>query len=289
MSDSAHSTNHQQVDGIYVVNLDVRPERWAQFQAGAESWTEAFGPVPVRLSAVPGVELEGYGKPPWFRTRIKERRRKSWAGKAGCILSHRKAIGLAQGRGWGSVLIVEDDAFLTNEMVQAWASGVAGMVASLPPDWAAVYLYTADPIPPCRSVGEAGGIRLVEAMGAFGTVAYLLNGRIFGKLQATLPAEKGIWRWVARYKAIDLWFSRNLRRFGRVYVVAPSLVGHQVGPSDITVTPESEWTFNGLMEDLACTSNPTLFAIKKAMRSLEWVWQECVAFLRMNVKRLRGL
>jgi len=288
MSEDVHMAEVP-VAGIYVINLDARPERWELFQEGSDNWGTTFGKKPVRLSAVAGIELDGFGALPWFRDRIKERRRNSWAGKAGAILSHRKAIEYAHGQGWGNVLIVEDDAFITDEKVRVWNSGLSNMVASLPDDWAVVYLYTAQPFGPCCTVAEKESVRLIEAMGAFGCVAYLLNSRIFGKLLAELPEGKNIWPWVARHKAIDLWFSRHLRRFGRVYVVAPSLVGHQVGPSDITMTPESEWTFSGEMEGLACTQSTLLFSLKKALRNIEWIYQECLSFFRMQIKRVRGL
>lgn len=148
------------------------------------------------------------------------------------MLSHRNAIEHALKQGWGNVLIVEDDAFIADEKVQAWKSWLSSMVTSLPEDWAVVYLYTtANPITPCRVVSECNdeGSCLAEAVGAFGTVAYLLNGRVFEQVLAGLPVEKNIWPWVACYKAIDLWFFRNLRRFGKVYAIVSSLVGHQVG------------------------------------------------------------
>jgi glycosyltransferase involved in cell wall biosynthesis len=277
------------VDGIFVVNLDARTERWTQFQEGISSWLGAFGKTPVRFSAVSGVDLKGFDKAPWFRDRIKEQRKKSWAGKAGCILSHRNAIRHAHEQGWRNVLIVEDDAYLTDEMMRAWKSGLSDVVKSLPYDWATVYLYTANPITPCRIVDEKAGIRLIESMGAFGTVAYLVNGRIFGNILSRLPDENHIWSWVARHKAIDLWFSQNLRRFGKIFAVAPSLVNHRVGPSDITMTPESEWTFSGDMEDLVYTNSRRLYAVKKKIRDLKCRCHEVFSCLRALAKRLRGL
>lgn len=277
------------IDGILVVNLDIRPERWKLFEQGAVNWKSAFGVEPVRFSAVVGKELDGFGAPPWFRDRIKERRRNSWAGKAGCTLSHCKAIEFALGQGWDNVLLVEDDAFISDEKLQVWNSGLSEVVDALPGDWAVVYLYTANPIEPCRIMTEKEDVRVIEAMGAFGTVAYLLNGRFFKDLIDALPTEKTIWPWVARYKAVDRWFSRKLRRFGGVYAIAPSLVGHRVGSSDITMTPEAEWTFDGEMEGVAFTNSSVLFALKKWGRSVESIYEEVVSCLRMLIKRVRGL
>ncbi|NLX26366.1 MAG: hypothetical protein GXY61_10470 [Lentisphaerae bacterium] len=277
------------VDGILVVNLDSRPERWALFQESKDHWIKAFETSPQRFPAVAGISLDGYDKPPWFRARIKDRRRKSWAGKAGAILSHRNAIHHAKEQGWNCVLILEDDAFLTEEMADLWKVELESMVVNLPKDWAVVYFYSAKPFSPFRIVSDRIGARLIEAAGAFGCVAYLLNCRIYDRLLQELPTEKTIWPWVARYKAIDLWLSNNLRRFGRVYAVAPSLVGHRVGPSDITMTPESEWTFDGEMKGLAYTGNPVLFGLKKTGRSIEGIYQELISLFRLGIKRLRGL
>lgn len=277
------------IDGILVVNLDKRRDRWELFASGAESWSRAFGQTPQRISAVFGMELEGYNQAPWFRDRIKERRRKSWAGKAGAILSHRKAIQFAKDQGWGNVLILEDDSFLADEMADRWNTALSGMIDAVADDWAALYLYSAKPFAPCRVINRQDEMRLVEVMGAFGCVAYVVNGRVYDKLLQALPDENNIWQWVARYKAIDLWLSRNLRRYGRVLVFAPSPVGHQVGPSDITVTPESEWTFDGTMEGLVCENNPLLFVLKKGLRLTKCAWEEGVSFLRMLIKRRRGL
>lgn len=289
MSEDVRTTTGRLVEGVQVINLDARPERWALFLQGASNWERAFGHSVLRFAAVSGLELKGFNQLPWFRKRIKERRRKSWAGKAGCVLSHRNAIQHAQEQSWDNVLILEDDALLAPEMVQAWTEGLDALVAGLPKDWSAVYFYTANPITPCRVVAEMNGIRLIETMGAYGTVAYLVNGRIFKPLLDKLPTEKNIWPWVARYKAIDLWFSRSLRSYGKVYAFAPSLAGHQVGPSDITVTPESEWTFDGEMKGLVYTNNPILFVIKKRGRSIEWFYQEFISYLRMQLKKVRGL
>lgn len=275
--------------GIYVINLDARPERWDLFREGEENWKRAFGVTPLRLPAVFGVDLEGFDSPPWFRDRIKARRKNSWAGKAGCILSHRKAIQQAHEQGLASVLIVEDDAFITEEMAALWMQDLHERVASLPNDWAAIYLYTAKPFSPYRVVNAQGAPRIIETAGAFGCVAYIVNGRVFQKLLSALPEPRNVWPWVARYKAIDLWFSRNLRRFGKVYVISPSLIGHQIGPSDITMTPESEWTFDGELAGLTYTPNALLFSFKKSLRKIEWIHQESISFLRMQVKRVRGL
>lgn len=242
------------IDGILVVNLDQRPERWEQFLEDAGNWEAACGVAPERLSAVLGVELTGYDQSPWFRSRMKERRKQSWAGKAGCTLSHRAAIAQAHKNGWKTVLIVEDDATLSAEAAVGLKNILQESVPNLPADWVAIYGYTANPFGPFREVALQGEYRLIEMSGALGTVAYILNVERAAGLFRTLPEEQDIWKWVARHKAIDLWFSKNLSRFGKVYVITPSIVDHRVGPSDITVTPESECAGKGILEELISQS-----------------------------------
>ncbi len=277
------------IGGIYVISLDSRPERWNLFLEGLASWETAFGKRPERLSAVAGVSLLGYDEKPWFTGRISERRKKSWGGKAGCILSHRNAIQMAADQNWSHALIVEDDAFLADEMAQAWKHGLKQLVEALPDDWSAVYLCTTDPISPCRVAAEHQGIKLVEAGGAFGTVAYLLNGRVFEPLLEELPDEKTIWGWVARHKTIDRWFSRNLMRFGRVYAFAPSIVGHREGPSDITMTPEAKWEFDFTLKDIRFVRNGVYFLVLRVIRYVGNVLRNFFSVFRLLTKRLRGL
>lgn len=275
--------------GIYVINLNSRPERWKIFIEGVNPWKAAFDKTPERLSAVAGVHLPGYGRPPWFVDRISERRKKSWGGKAGAVLSHRQAIKKAFEQGWDSVLIVEDDAFLTEEMAQKWESGLKRLIEALPDDWSMVNFCTSKPILPCRTVAEYQGVKLVETAGAFGAVAYLLNGRVFRRILKELPDERSVWGWVARYKAIDLWFSRNLVRFGKVYLFAPSVAGHRVGPSDITMTPEAEWKFDFTLKDIQLVRSGLFFAVQKTIRRADNALRHFFSVFRLGIKRLRGL
>jgi glycosyl transferase, family 25 len=277
------------VAGIYVVNLDSRPERWDLFQAGLGPWQAAFGQLPQRFSAVAGIALPGFDGPGLFSRKSSEQRKRSWAGKAGCILSHRNVLRQAADLGLPNVLIAEDDAFLTREMVETWRVGLARLVASLPADWAAVYLCTTSAISPCRVAGEFGGIRLVETTGALGTVAYLVNGRTFSGLLRELPDERSIWRWVARHKTIDRWLSQNLVRFGRVYLFAPSIAGHQTGSSDTSMTQENDYLLDFTLKDLKYARDEKEFLVRKWARLRVNEVRRAVSLLRGIVKGVRGL
>ena len=92
------------VDAALVINLDHRTDRWDTIREHLKSL------VPEeklhRVSAVLGKKLDGYSDSHWFR---RTKRPETWAGRAGCSVSHRNAMRLAVDRGWNWVLIVEDD------------------------------------------------------------------------------------------------------------------------------------------------------------------------------------
>lgn len=278
------------IAGILVVNMPNRDVRWQTFLEYADNWNWAFGCVPERLEAVVGVNLPGYGKAPWFTKRLSEKRRRSWGGKAGCILSHRKAIATARERGWDNVLIVEDDAYLTRESAEVWRTSLSQTAASMEPGWAGLYLCTTTLFPPNRLIAEAQGYRLIETTGALGTVAYIISRSAFEPLLQMLPTEQTIWPWVAAHKTIDRWLSRTLFGIGPVYSFAPSLAGHRsVGMSDISMTAEDDCNLDFSLRDITLEGAQTSFARKKAARLLICRAAKKVAGVRRTTKFLRGL
>ena len=279
-----------QPEKVYVIDLDVRTDRRKAFQEQKALWQETFGCRPIRFSAVAGLELPGYGVEPWFRDRIKERRKRSWAGKAGCILSHRAVIQDAYRSDAKTVLIAEDDALLTREAAQIWAKTVSGWIGQLPEDWAAVYLCSCTPQQPVQVAARTEEVRLLEVSGASNTVAYLLNGRVFAALLAELPEQQSIWPWVARHKAIDRWYSRNLNRFGRIYVCSPSIVlQQQIGPSDIAVTTDSVELFDYEHRDIYLVAGKASFNLLYRLVQIKNRVGKWGSLMRLMVKRARGL
>jgi len=215
------------IDGVLVVNLDSRPERWQDVQAR----TAGFIPAEKlhRLPATLGATLPGFGVPPWFRGRQRD---KTWGGRAGCALSHRAAVAHARQQGWRTVLILEDDIELE--------PALADVLASLPQalqktDWDVCYLGFTDPVSPYRTLSELpAGHRLCAVAGCNTAHAYVLKESTFDWLLQRLPEAGDIWAWISRHRAIDRWYYRNLaRRFG-VCAVSPAIINQQVGFSDIT-------------------------------------------------------
>jgi GR25 family glycosyltransferase involved in LPS biosynthesis len=279
-----------QPEKVYVINLEVRTDRRKAFKEQEVLWQETFGCQPSRWIAVHGIALSGYGKGPWFRTRITERRKRSWAGKAGCILSHRAVIQDARRAGAETALIVEDDALLTREAAQLWKKTISGWIGQLPEDWAAVYLSSCTPQQPVQVAARTDEIRLLEVAGASNTVAYLLNGRVFAALLAELPEQQSIWPWVARHKAIDRWYSRNLNRFGRVYICSPSIVlQEQTSPSDITLTTDSVELLDYGHQGVRLVEGKASFKLRYGLFQLKNRVGRWCSLMRLIVKRARGL
>ena len=175
-------------DGILVINLDHRPERLERF-------AEMAGPVPQlegwqRLAAVNGVELPGYGQAPWFHHRQRD---KCWAGRAGCTLSHRKAIEHARDMGWDRVLILEDDVQVGPTFEADAADFIAAMAGG--EEWDVCYLGASKPVGPCRKIGDLHGARaLYQIFGCNGTFAYLMKRTAFEWVLANLPTTDSVCR-----------------------------------------------------------------------------------------------
>jgi len=265
-------------DGVLVVNLDNRPERWTQTVDVLSRLIPADRLA--RLPAVPGVALPGYGQPPWFRGR---RRDRTWAGRAGCALSHRQAIALAKRKGWRSVLIFEDDIELTH---------VASTVAQCLPEqldhvaWDVCYLGYTDPVSPFRKIADLEADHaLIEVSGCSTTHAYLLRDSTFDWLLEQLPETDRIWPWISRHRAIDRWYYRNLASRFRVLALSPSIVNQQGGFSDITLR-EHETTHATEVPEFR--TGPIGFAWSRGVRRLGWALVGPRDWLRGRIKRARG-
>jgi hypothetical protein len=266
------------IDGVLVVNLDSRPDRWQDLQAR----TAGFIPADKlhRLPATLGAALPGFGVPPWFRGRKRDR---TWAGRAGCTLSHRAAIAHAKSHNWRTVLILEDDI----ELEPALAEVLAGLPAALRgSDWDVCYLGFTDPVSPYRTLTKLPAAHsLCAVSGCNTTHAYLLRGSSFELLLEKLPTADTIWHWISRHRAIDRWYYRNLVRYFNVCAVSPALINQQGGFSDIT---------QRLHEKVHTTRVPDArqgalsFRLLGTLRWLGYRLTEPRDWLRGRIKQARG-
>jgi len=279
--------NTRLADGVLVINLDHRSERLEHFEKMARPVNCLRGWE--RIPAVNGVELPGYGLLPWFRNR---KRDKGWAGRAGCTLSHRKAIEHARDRGWNTVLILEDDI----QLGASFESDVAGFLkceSDHPGDWAVCYLGSSKPVGPCRKVRDMdSGRGLFRIFGCNGTFAYLLRREAFDWILANLPTEDRVWEWVYTHRAIDRWYARNLTRRFRVRAVSPNLIGHYTSFSDIgqragadLIVPESEDDAHGSLH----ASGLLAFGVLSGLLRLRFLVARLTSKLLLPLARSRGL
>lgn len=215
--------------GACVINLDSRPDRWQDFQAVI---LPALRPLPVhRIPAVLGTAIPGFGQKPFFRGKKRDR---TWAGRAGCTLSHRAALSHALDCGWSHALILEDDVALHPSAAPTALGSLSSAFADEPLDLC--YLGFADPFPPFRHLGELGtsGHTVHRIFGANTTHAYLVSARAARLILNLLPNEAGVWPWLARHRAIDRFYRRNLSARLRISAVSPPLFDQAAGHSDIT-------------------------------------------------------
>lgn len=219
------------IDAIVVINLDHRADRWAAMQAH-------LAPVaPMekvhRLSAVRGVDLPGYGDKRWFG---RTKRPTTWAGRAGCTLSHRNALRLMRDKGWQRMLILEDDALFAAPVAQAQAAALAGFLRASEAQPAVCFLGFTEPRPPvARALDLGAGSGVFGIGGCLTTHAYVVNAPACDALLREFPEEDvGIWPWLARHNAIDAWYALRLAGLCAVTAVSPAWVEQEDSVSDIT-------------------------------------------------------
>lgn len=268
-----------QTRGTLVINLDQRPDRLKYFGETAASMPTLFGWQ--RLPGVLGTDLLGFGELPWFRGGNRD---KQWAGRAGCILSHRNAIRLARDEGWDSVLILEDDTLFSEDFEQ-----VLRAVESRP-EWDMCYLGFNYPQPPYGpSDMITPGRECVRVYGTSTTHAYLLRKRTYQWILDQLPEDKDIWEWVARFRAIDRWYARNISRRFHVQVISPGAVGQRNDFSDIGQRIGGDDREDGFFQPLPpgrLDEKAFLSASGKAVRRFKF--QQWIDGFRGKIKKWKG-
>lgn len=264
-----------------LINLDSRPDRLARFREQAAAVPALAGWQ--RLAATAGTGLPGYGGRPWFRG---GRRDRVWAGRAGCVLSHRRAIELARAQGWRSLLILEDDVeFRTGLDAALRAPALAAA------QWDICYLGYSRCLGPLQRLGaldDAHGMFAVQ--GAYTTHAYIVRASLYDWLLRQLPTEAAIWPWLARHRAIDRWYARHLAAHCRVAAISPTLVGQFSDFSDIGQRgPGSDrdaHLHGRLASDRAV--GPAAFRLGLGLRRAQFALTGSWDALRGGVKWLKG-
>ena len=219
------------VDAALVINLDHRTDRWDKVRAHLQ---DVVPPDKLhRVSAVSGKEIAGYRTTHWFR---RTRRPETWAGRAGCSVSHRNAMRLALERGWNWVMMIEDDAQFVRSLDTDDGRKLAAFLQSRGEQFGVVYLGFDSPKSPIRRLQSLGtDTSLYQIGGCSTTHAYLVNARLMQRLLQEFPqSEDDIWDWTATNVVIDRWYSLNLHRWTGVAAVSPQFAIQEPSVSDIT-------------------------------------------------------
>lgn len=219
----------EHIDGIAVINMDTRPDRFAQFMQK----TGIYLPEEKihRISAVVGRELPTYGKAPWFTERTGERSG-FWGGTGGCALAHRKAIEWAKEQKLRQVLVFEDDVII--EPHADAAKLLDDALSSLTGPYM-LYLGYNRPSPYGKCCMKNGGIELWKTDGVIAAHAYIVSAELYDELLAHMPTEDNVWEWLSVYRAIDVLY-RDFVPYWRnvsVYVLHPIICVQDDAYSDI--------------------------------------------------------
>lgn len=223
------STCWDAIDAVIVINMDSRPDRLRSFMLHTGKY------IPEgklhRVSAVVGTFIKGYGEAPWFSENT-GKRSSAWAGTAGCALSHRRALEMAQQHGWRNVLILEDDAtYLPSEAAEKLLPKAMEMLSGP----CMLYLGFNRPVPYGHKVAGCIGAGLWKVEGAMATHAYLVTQEIYPILLTELPTEETVWEWISVYRAVDMFYRNIVARTAkcRVYALFPVMFRQGVSRSDI--------------------------------------------------------
>ncbi|MCA9008820.1 MAG: hypothetical protein KDB01_03690 [Planctomycetaceae bacterium] len=234
-ADPAHTRKSESfwniVDAAMVINLDHRADRWETVREHLK------GIVPEdklhRVSAVLGKKIDGYLTSHWFR---RTRRPETWAGRAGCSVSHRNAMRIAIDRGWKWVLMIEDDAQFVSCFDGPLGRQLAAFLRTHGETFGFVYLGFDSPGTPVRRISAIDTERWIYQIGGASTThAYLVNQSVMRRLLQEFPqSEQDIWSWTAKNVVIDRWYSLHLHRWTSIAAVSPQVAIQEPSMSDIT-------------------------------------------------------
>lgn len=222
------------IDGVCVINLDHRTDRW-------QDLSRQLAHVPAekvhRVSAVWGKMLPDYKKGPYFAG-CTEEESLFWAGRAGCLLSHRKSIQYAKDRHWERVLILEDDALFHDSLCGEIGQMLVGVMQTQP-TWQMFYLgftpYYPEASPIHRVETARGMLTVARIMGPLCTHCYVVHQSAYDDMLRDLPTEQNVWAWQATHLSYDSWIANEFGRTGRRFIMGcyPNLCSQGLYYSDI--------------------------------------------------------
>lgn len=191
-----------------VINLDKRSDRLDAF--GQEFGREALGQTFERFAARTASVAEN----PVVNGRI------------GCLLSHRGVVEMARDRGLEYVVVFEDDVTLVPGAGQQWRQAIERLAGR---PWQLLFLgqNTQGPV-----FKEDENLYRVSRSVALHAVVY--HRRSYDAILRRLPStEAAALSFVARHKAVDLFFARHMIPRVPAYCVWPHLAHQRPDVSDI--------------------------------------------------------
>lgn len=203
-------------DKIYYINLDRRTDR----RDHMEKQLGMFGLAATRISAVDGKSLKW--KPEYGVIS------NYWnIGAFAYCISYRAAIIDAIKLGLETILVMDDDAVLTEELFDVLAKAKKDLPSpSEPSEWHMLYLGANHGYPEPLSMPtekERIGDHLYRLTGSMGSHAIILHKRSFSVILNFLSAP---------YAPLDMFFSMY-QKFFPCYVTYPGLASQLPGHSDI--------------------------------------------------------
>lgn len=216
------------IDAVLVINLANRPERWNRFTQMA---TEL---IPIekihRVDAVYGADLAGFDQAPWFRGR---KRDNTWGARAGCTLSHKKALQTAADNNWETVLILEDDIEVDSNFKQL-KEAIHDALIQHRDRWDVVYFGFTDPWGPFNEITDLSEtMSLQQVYGCNCAHAYLVSATVRQWALEKLPNQSDVWTWLSAHRAVDRWYRNTLGRHFKVLCLSPGIFNQTAGFSDI--------------------------------------------------------
>jgi len=224
--------NITDIDRVYVINLDRRPDRWERVQ---RDWAETGVPIPLtRWPACDGRDF----RPP-----------ASWdVGRAayGCWLSHLSILIDMVRTCLDNVLILEDDAVFAD----GFADKLAGVLDDMPSRYDQLYLgyqlLHTERVPPSRiteHLGRAGNCNRSHAILYSGDGAERILTEVMDL--SNRQHREHIDHWLGR--AIHEPLDNNGEHRYDVYIAIPQLVYQNDGASDISgkTNQVNKWLYNG--------------------------------------------
>lgn len=192
----------------FVINLDKRTDRLEAFarefeqKAPGLAW-ERFAAIKTEVARNPVVN-----------------------GRIGCLLSHRRVVEMARERGLEYAIVFEDDVELVQGAGERWARAIEQLEGK---PWQLLFLGQNTMGPVWK---EADHLYRVSRSVALHAVVY--HRRSYDEILHRLPnTEAESLRFVAKYKAIDLFFARHLIPRVPAYCVWPHLAHQKPDRSDI--------------------------------------------------------